>query len=204
MQIRDKVLSRPAMAEKSGLHVNTIKGYEKEGRLADIDYLALLALETGHCLSDLLNKRLLAGRYCKAVKEQGLVVQSLETNEQSVIPFHSATIRVHGSDQCRIIDTKLIPAGIDADKLLVLDSLQGAESTGKAYVYDTTDRMIQDGQMFVLDIGNGPIVRRIQYGLSGSIVMTIENSTIPPLVIPREQIDHITILGKVVCVISFL
>lgn len=203
MQIRDKVLSRLAMAEKSGWHVNTIKGYEKEGRLPDIDYLAALALETSHSFSDLVNKRLLAGKLGKAVEEQHLLVsESGAAYEVKQDPL-SVSIAVLGAEQSMVIDRNLLPDNVDQSKLVLLDARSSAENLAKVFIADTSNPVIQDGQLFLIDIGNGVVVRRIQYGLGGSVVLTSENSTIPPLTVTREQIEDIIFIGKVVSAISY-
>lgn len=201
--IRDNVLSRPAMAKKSGLHVNTIKGYEMEGRLADIDYLAALAVETGHCFSDLVNKRLLAGKFGQIAEEQHLMVSDISADYKVSKKSSTVTIPVFGSKQKMFLDTKMLPTGIEQDNLALFDARHQTDFQPQILVFNTADKAVQDGQLFVIDIGNGAIVRRLQNGLGGSLLLATDSPGMAPLAVSREQIDNITIVGRVVCVLSY-
>lgn len=204
-QIRDKFLSRKAMAEKSGLHSNSIKGYEVEGRLPDVDYLAALSVETGHCFSDLINKRLLAGKLGQVAQEKHLFVEEVrgeyDTSDTRVTGVEA--IPVIGSNEVKLIDKTLIPGGTDVGVLQIFDNRQQTDSASQVMLVDTKDKAIQSGQLYVIDIGQGPISRRVQHGLSGSLMLATDIPGMTPLTVPAEQVDNIVFLGRVVCVISY-
>ncbi|WP_460862226.1 S24 family peptidase [Rheinheimera gaetbuli] len=201
--IRDNVLSRPAMAKKSGLHVNTIKGYEMEGRLADIDYLAALAVETGHCFADLINKRLMAGKLGGVAEEQHLLVSDIRADYKVTKKSQTLAIPVYGSNSKLHIDNRLLPNGIEHAALALFDARQLVEFNSQVLMFNTAEKTIQDGQLYIVDIGNGAVVRQVQNGLGGAIILSSDKSGITPLTVPREQIDHITVLGRVVCLLSY-
>lgn len=201
--IRDKSLSRPAMAEKTGLHVNTIKGYEQDGRLPDVDYLAQLAIETGHSFADLLNKRLLAGKLGKVAEDQHLMVtEQQEAYSISVTPAAKhPRLKLFGQDRYLYIDEALLPANIDWRDLVLFNIEDG--KAGFAMI-SIEDRDIQDGASYLIDYGTGPVVRTIQFGLAGSIVLVAEGQGGAPLTVSSDQRDLVKVHGKVVCTISYI
>ncbi|MDX1536365.1 MAG: XRE family transcriptional regulator [Arsukibacterium sp.] len=206
--IRDKSLSRPAMADKAGVHVNTIKAYEMDGRLPDVDYLAALAIETGHCFSDLINKRLLAGKLGQIAQEKHLFVEEVrgERGEYEVVdprPTGVEAIPVLGSNNLKLIDKTLLPSGINIRVLKLFDGRHQTDSTSQVMLVNTEDKAVQDGQLFVIDIGNGAISRRVHHGLAGSLMLATDNPGMTPLTVPAEQVDNIVFLGRVVCAISY-
>lgn len=203
MQIRDKVLSRPAMAEKYIWHVNTIKAYEKDGRLPDIDYLAALSVETGHCFADLVNKRLMAGKLANVAEEQHLLVSDTRADYKVTKRSSTLAIPVYGSNTKLHLDNKLIPNGVEHSALTVFDANQQGELNSQVFIFNTADKTIFDGQLYIVDIGNGAVVRQVQSGLGGAIILSSDKSGIAPLTVPREQVDHITVLGRVVCAINY-
>ena len=79
MKIRDSRFSRPQFSELAGFPVTTIKSYEKGGILPDIDYLAALAMHTGHPFSDLILKRVSIGTQHAAVE---LIRREFNLNRQ--------------------------------------------------------------------------------------------------------------------------
>ncbi|MEE2025064.1 XRE family transcriptional regulator [Alkalimonas mucilaginosa] len=199
--VRDKVLSRPQMAEKTGLHINTIKGYEQEGRLPDVDYLAQLAIETGHSFADLLNKRLLAGRVGQVAKDKHLLVaERISDYQVSVKPARNLPrLPVLNQDKSVFIDDELLPAGLDLSHLIVL---QVDEPLRRYLVVDPEDKALQDGQTFILDYGTGLVARKIQFGIAGAIMLIAEGQAAAPLTVPDEQRDQIKLIGRVVCSIN--
>ncbi|WP_027671273.1 XRE family transcriptional regulator [Rheinheimera baltica] len=203
LQIRDNVLTRKDMAEKTQLHVNTIRSYELEGRLPDIDYLAALALETGHCFSDLVNKRLLAGKLGRIVEKSQLMVSDLLTEHRVDSAPETVSLPLFGSNRYIKIDVSLLPHKVPSSALLVVDTRHHIENPEQVILLNKEDKTVQDGELYVVDIGNGAAVWRLQIGLGGSMILSSEKSGITPLTVPREQIDHITILGRVVCVLSY-
>ncbi|MCD1597900.1 hypothetical protein [Rheinheimera aquimaris] len=203
MQIRDKVLSRPAMAEKHGWHVNTIKSYEKEGRLPDIDYLAALSIETGHCFSDLVNKRLMAGKMGSSGKAQQLMVGEVTATYEVSKQAPVVALPVFDSKEQIFIDSRLLPGNIPHEYLVLFNADAEANFYSQLFVFNKLEKVIQDGQLYLLDIGSGAVVRRVQNGIAGAIVLSSDQSGFAPLTVSREQIDHITVMGRVVCTINY-
>lgn len=200
--VRDKILSRPAMAEKTGLHVNTIKGYEQDGRLPDVDYLAQLAIETGHSFADLLNKRLLAGRLGKVAEDQHLMVMEKREGYDVSVSTVSATSKLPllGTDSYLLLDNRLLPADADLVHLALIK-----EDDPEQYVMiNCDDKGIQDGHSFVVDYGVGPVSRLIQFGLAGTIILVAEGKNSPPLTVQNSQRDLIKVIGKVVSKLTYL
>jgi hypothetical protein len=202
-QIRDKFLSRPAMSEKTGLHVNTIKGYEMEGRLADIDYLAALAIETGHDFADLVNKRLKAGKFAKTVKTNHLMLQEINGTYQASKKLSLVYIPVIGSNEERYLDKSLLPKGVEHSHLELFEAGQQVELKSQILLVNTSDKVIQEGHLYLLDIGNGPVARRVQSGLAGSLLLVTDNPSIAPITVLKEQMSDITFIGRVVCAINY-
>lgn len=203
LQIRDNALTRKDMAEKTGLHVNTLRGYELEGRLPDIDYLAALAVEAKHDLADLLNKRLLAGKLGRVAEEQHLMVQEAGGDYSVSKELPTANIPVIGCNESRHIDVKLLPENVDSGDLALFDSRQQADFQSQVMVVNTADKVVRDGQVYIVDFGNGAMPRRVQLGLGGSLLLATDSPGMAPLAVPREQIDNITLVGRVVCVLSY-
>jgi hypothetical protein len=203
LQIRDNVLTRKDMAKKTQLHVNTIRGYELYGRLPDIDYLAALALETGHCFSNLVNKRLLAGKWGKKAEDNHLML--IDSSDEYKVENSQDTVSLPsvGSDRYIKVDVGLLPRMVPSTALMVLDTRNHIDSAAKVVLLNKDDKTIQDGQLYVVDIGNGATVWRLQLGLAGSIILSSEKLGITPLTVSREQIEHITIMGRVVCATSY-
>lgn len=199
--IRDKILSRPAMAEKTGLHVNTIKGYEQDGRLPDVDYLAQLAIETGYSFADLLNKRLLAGKLGKVAEDQHLMVMEKREGYDVSVSTVSATFKLPllGSDSYLLVDNRLLPADIELEQL----ALHKEDDPLQYVVVNCSDKNIQDGLTFVVDYGIGPVTRAIQFGIAGAVILVSDSKNTPPLTVQEAQRELINVVGKVVCRITY-
>jgi transcriptional regulator with XRE-family HTH domain len=204
-QIRDKILSRPAMADAAGLHVNTIKGYEMEGRLPDIDYLAALAQVTNHDLADLLLKRLSAGRfstYLKPIPEIHFLQEQAKSYNsdlelQSVLQI---PLLINDSESISLSLTTL-PAELNLQFLKAFKD----EKSFTWYLIDTSDTTpttAKDGKKYLVDLGMGAVIKEIQFGVAGVLILADELNRLRPLVVPREQVVEVQFLGRVVGVIS--
>ncbi len=199
MELRDKRLSRPEMANVSGYHVNTIKGYEKEGRLPDIDYLAILSKETGHSFLDLIAKRLSAGKFPDAVTE---------FNAAEVHVTRTPNVTPHARMQMKdgVWSVPLAWLGGTSDSFSVIEQT-GTEMAplilpGSLLAVDASDSNVLKGGIFVLNLMGQQVTRAIE-SVNGAVTLSGGAESIP-FTVAHSDLDKLKVVGRVVAVMTKL
>lgn len=205
-RIRSKVRTRVEMSAVSGLHVNTIKGYEQEGRLPDIDYLACLAMETGHSLAELINMRLSSSRQGEAFLKCNLVVADKAAcgNDSNGSNTDFFKIKRFEKDGFITLDRSLVPKGVACEDLTLFCVPSDSIERAKRYVLILTkDSSIIDGATYLVDYGHGPVIKMVQVGIDNSLILADDNKALSPLVVTHGQRHSVSILGKAICRIDY-
>ena len=93
--------------------------------------------------------------------------------------------------------------GIDAADALLFkaesESMAPVIKSGDLALIDKTKTAIDDGKIYLVYTSDYFLLRRISRDLGGSIILHTDNNT-PPLNVPPESRDQITIMGQVVWV----
>lgn len=181
-ELRDLSLTRAAFARKYKRHANTIKAYENDGRLPDIDHLFALAVETGYDFNTLVIKRLEAAQNSDGLPSDIEVAGVCE----SKTPYHTIAEKAG-----------LVQITIDSD------SMAPTIMPGAAVVYDPLKTQLKDGHMYIFSFDNGMQVRRVQTMNNGAFKLICDNSTYPPQELDKAAVEHIEVPGIVTSVTNF-
>jgi phage repressor protein C with HTH and peptisase S24 domain len=92
--------------------------------------------------------------------------------------------------------------GVEPSKL-VLETAIGESMTptirdGNTLLIDTTDQTFRNFGIYVLEINEQRLVKRVQRKHDGSLVLISDNSAYQPDTVDKEAASHITVVGRVV------
>ncbi len=86
---------------------------------------------------------------------------------------------------------------------LLLETATGESMTptirdGNTLLIDTTDRTFRNFGIYVLEINEQRLVKRVQRKHDGSLVLISDNSAYQPDTVDKEAASHVTVVGRVV------
>ena len=197
MELRDAKLSRPDMAAFCGYHANTIKAYEKDGRLPDVDYLAALAKVTEHPLADLIAKRLSAGKFAEMVDRDHLFVAEDGTKYKSE-PVQISTTWTYL--QSWVGDTK-------GDLVAHLENSSDMApfiEPGSQTLIDLSDRDVKKGGVFLLELMGQFVIRFIKPATDNQIRIETAAPGGLPMAVSIADLGKLQVKGRVVAVVQKL
>lgn len=179
--IRAPHLSRAAMAKKYQRHANTLKAYENEGRLPDIDYLFALAAETKHDFQELLMERL------KSAQKGSQLPTTLDVSGICESPARYFT----GDGRYGEKHKEWKATGV---------TMTPTVQHGADVIYDSEAQTIQDGSLYVLEINQEECARRVQKQIDGGLVLICDNPQYPPQTLNGDQASELLVLGRICAV----
>lgn len=180
--IRHEHLSREEIAKRYNRHPNTIKNYENKGRMADIEYLALLAVVTGYNFLDLITKRLLVAQHAEKLPAD------IDVNKVCEAPPGYSLGGVHGNVRQFSIHNDTMSPTIKSDGVVI---------------YDVNQKELKDGKMFVLSFDGEYQVRRVQISMQGTIKLICDNKSYAPETLAKGEVKKLNIVGMVTSVTNF-
>ncbi|OFC71778.1 S24 family peptidase [Alteromonas confluentis] len=170
--IRDKHISRREFSKIYPWHENTIKGYDKD-RLPDVDYLYAVHQVSGYPFWDIIEKRLSAG--ILDLKPGDLKLSFQPT---------SAAKLASKSNLYKMAD----------------DSMEPTVRIYALYEFDENEKEFSEGKLYAFRIRQNITIRRVQFDLTGNILLTADNKKYETLTVKKEEVKQLDILGKVVMV----
>ncbi|MDX1301224.1 S24 family peptidase [Photobacterium sp.] len=91
---------------------------------------------------------------------------------------------------------------LNPDNLVVVfakgDSMGDTIKDNDSLVVDLSDTQAIDGQIFVIRLGDELYAKRIQKSYNGSIILISDNKEYSPIEVPKEELDQLCIIGRVV------
>lgn len=182
-QLREPHISRAAMAEKYQRHPNTLKAYENNGRLPDVDYLFALSRETAFDFQKLIKLRLTAGQSAQRFTEAFDVFDQAE----QLVPEN---LRSPRNEHHQIW-------------FALGDTMEPTIKEGAKVIYDTSDNKPRDGQLFMFNLHSEKCIRRVQMSSSQQITLLCDNQQYPAQCIDIDDSSDSTVLGKIWAVTNY-
>ncbi|WP_290369123.1 S24 family peptidase [Vibrio hippocampi] len=78
------------------------------------------------------------------------------------------------------------------------DSMADTITDNDSLLIDTESRVPIDGHIYVVRLGDELYAKRIQKSFDGSLVLISDNKDYGPIAVPKEQLNELCIVGKVV------
>lgn len=167
------------MAKKYECHPNTLKSYENSGRLPDVDYLVALSNETGYDFKELVKQRVIARFSSTNILDLKTVLQVCEGvtdyNAPHLPPLHHDWI---------------------AEGNAMAPTIQN----GARVIYDSYEKELADGKMYMLRINNTLCVRRVQITIDGGVNLLCDNGSYPAQTLSKEKASILEVLGRITSV----
>lgn len=181
---REGGLSRPAFSEKWGYHPNTIKSYEKDGRIPPIDYIAALSIETGASFVPLVSLLLSVGPLSKT--EYAHTLDTLMDGQPTLlIGERNASYASDGKG--------LLQYRVDSD------SMAPTVTKGAVVTYEACNdsHKIKDGSIILLNIEKNLILRRVQFTLDNQCTLSCDNPHYMATTYDRDAFSKLTVIGVI-------
>jgi phage repressor protein C with HTH and peptisase S24 domain len=192
-------IQQSELAEKLGIHKNTMTNYERGERFPDVNIL-LKILEV---FPDTNPGWLLTGegspKKTGSVKEGFVTLarQQPESNQgrhgerEQIVDF--VFFKEEWIERCLGVPTK------DLALLTVKgDSMNPTLNDGDMILVDLRVSRVKDSAIYVLEFGKSFLVQRIQRRLDGSLVIKGDNPLYEPEILPKEGVESLKVLGRVV------
>lgn len=182
--LRQKVITRKALAKKCRYHESTLKSYELN-RLPDIDYLHLLSKVTGVSLALLIQKRL-----------------SVHDASQGDSPSNGP---IFSAQELALLEGVAQPEGTDTETFTMSDdSMTPTIQRSAACEVDVHDHELSPGKVYMFKVGEQVTARRVQQSLSGERLLVADNATYAAQVLTNELLGQLHTLGRVLVVRNLL
>ncbi len=189
------------LAEKLGIHKNTMTNYERGERFPDVNIL-LKILEV---FPDTNPSWLLTGEGSK---------KKSEPVQEGFVMFPRYELQV-GAGPGRHIESEQIVDFVSFKEdwvqnflrvprkdlaLLTVkgDSMNPTLNDGDMILVDLRASRIEDSAIYVLEFEDALLVKRIQRKLDGSVVIKSDNQAYEPEILPKERVESVRIVGRVV------
>ena len=177
-------ISRPAFSKKWNYHPNTIKSYEKEGRLPPVDYLAALSMETGESFIKLTRLLLSVGPLSHS--SNYLDFDRLLEGDYEVV-INESPVKYDKKRHSGVrfaLDTDAMAPTIASGAVVTCDEYKDVSQ-------------IKDGKIILLNIEGNLTARRIQYLVDGQVLLRCDNNNYESMTISKEALSQLNILGIV-------
>jgi phage repressor protein C with HTH and peptisase S24 domain len=178
---RESGVSRPVFSKKWGYHTNTIKSYEKEGRLPPVDYVAALSIETGESFIPLLNMLLSIGPLSNT--DHSLALETLISAPQAG--------RINEGKVKYSKEGSILQYRVESDSMsptIVKDAIV-------TYEVSKDRGLIKDGDVLLLTIDKSIVLRRVQLSTDGQYVLSCDNPNYNATTYDRAAFDKLNIVG---------
>jgi len=189
------------LAEKLAIHKNTMTNYERGERFPDVNIL-LKILEV---FPDTNPSWLLTGEGSK---------KKSEPVQEGFVMFPRYELQV-GAGPGRHIESEQIVDFVSFKEdwvqnflrvprkdlaLLTVkgDSMNPTLNDGDMILVDLRASRIEDSAIYVLEFEDALLVKRIQRKLDGSVVIKSDNQAYEPEILPKERVESVRIVGRVV------
>lgn len=80
------------------------------------------------------------------------------------------------------------------------DSMEPTISDNETVMVDTSEKKLRDGRIYVIRNGDHLLVKRIQTLWNDGVQLLSDNKEYPPQEIPRDNLENLEVIGKVVWV----
>ncbi|PIL20098.1 transcriptional regulator [Puniceibacterium antarcticum] len=192
-------LDREVAAARLGIGKSTIAHYERGDRTPDAEVLRSYSKVFGIDLNWLICGESLAQRSVKDADEfiriprydvaasAGPGVAPDSETLSGVIAFDQAFLRSLGTepDKCSAISVRG-------------DSMEPTISDGAVIIIDHSQATIKDGGIYVLNVGDDLLMKRIRRRLDGSIELVSDNILCPTETISADSVTQLRVIGRVV------
>lgn len=182
------------MSRLTGVHRNTQINYELN-REPDIDYLVRFSDATSYPFLHLLAQRVRFGGYDKALSDRvmtEMVAATAKPSSEHQVQGASAVFEWL-FNLCRPSIAIYEQSG---------EAMRPTIADGDCLFVDTDHKKINDGEIFVVNIGDEYTARRLQSYPGGGIMISADNGKIKPIKIEREHVAAFEIVGKLIVSIN--
>lgn len=194
-------MQQAELAEKLGIHKNTMTNYERGERFPDVNTL-LKILEVFPGTNP---GWLLTGEGSK---------KKTEPDKEGFVMFPRYELQV-GAGPGRHIESEQVVDFVSFKEdwvqnflrvprkdlaLLTVkgDSMNPTLNDGDMILVDLRASRIEDSAIYVLEFEDALLVKRIQRKLDGSVVIKSDNQAYEPEILPKERVESVRIVGRVV------
>lgn len=181
-QLRAAHISREEFVRKYKFHRNTVKNYENEGRLPDIDHLFFLSIETGYSFQELVKQRMVVAQNEKQLPADIDVRQVCEPKAAYIANAQPGE-----------------PGQLKQEN----DTMAPTIQKGATVTYDPSNNELRDGHMYLLRLGEARHIRRIQIMTDSGVMLICDNQAFPPQLLSKEQAADLSVIGAVTSVTNF-
>ncbi|EJG1710657.1 LexA family transcriptional regulator [Vibrio parahaemolyticus] len=144
-------------------------------------------------------------------REYGVEIKDNLSDEFVLIPGYH--IQVSAGNGCNAFDAKpkrwlafrkkyLQYRGLNPYNCVIVfvkgDSMADTITDNDSLLIDTSARTPIDGQIYVVRLGDELYAKRIQKSFDGSLILISDNKDYSPITVPKEQLDQLCVVGKVV------
>jgi phage repressor protein C with HTH and peptisase S24 domain len=142
---------------------------------------------------------------------KGLAAQAPADDKYAYVPLYDARCSAgHGSwsDGAKVLTMLAFTAyslrkqGLDPAKLSAIrvdgDSMEGLLSDGDTVMIDHARNVLEGEAIYVIRLDDHLYAKRLQRQFDGSIQIISENKAYRDMVVPKEQLNDLEIIGRVV------
>ncbi|APG24005.1 XRE family transcriptional regulator [Syntrophotalea acetylenica] len=190
------------LAEKLGVHPNTIRNYENGKRSPDTEFLAKLLEE----IPGTNPGWLLTG--------EGARHRGDHQAQEGYVMFPRYEIQA-GAGPGRLVESEQVVdfvsfkedwvrsyLRVPRQKLALLnvkgDSMSPTMNDGDLILIDMRSDRIEDSAIYVIEFDEALLVKRIQRRFDGSVAIKSDNPFYEPEIIPKERAQSLRIVGRVI------
>lgn len=206
-------LTQAELAERAGMPVGSLKGYERGKRVPGGEALAALAkagVDVAFVLTGQPSKE-------RIVTITGRDIQ-LAGRYYTPVPILSVEVSAGAgrlADHAEIEETLAFPTrmlrqhNLDPAELHLLtvrgDSMEPTLREDDLVLVDRAARKVpvRDGGVYVLCVGDEVLIKRIQYGRPPIVRLLSDNGTYPPIEVDLEK-DALSVIGRVRMVMRWM
>lgn len=192
-----------ALADKLGVHKNTLSNYERGVRSPDANFLVKFL----QVFPSANPGWLLTGEGSKERMEGGEVPEGF-----FLVPFHEVALKGPGGGiivSKQVINYVSFDAnwvrnflGVSPQDLAMIavkgDNMEPTLSDGDMVLVDLRGNRIEDNGIYVLQFKDALLVRRLHRKLDGSVIVKSDNKTYEPEILSEEEAEGLTVVGRVI------
>ncbi|QQM29084.1 helix-turn-helix domain-containing protein [Martelella lutilitoris] len=194
------------MAKKTGIPVGTLN-----------KYVALTSTPSGVNAIKIAKALNLTVEQLADGDMQSTASQSLHTEDMVSVRFQD--LRVSAGPGLTVIDERnaemiglsrriLNELGLSPLQTLIMmvdgDSMSPTITDGAVIFVDRNERQLREGKVYVLSLAGDLVVKRIQLDFDGGVTLLsdADGPAFPPRKIDPVDVEHVNVVGRVVCAMS--
>jgi SOS-response transcriptional repressor LexA len=209
-----------AFSEQVGVHKNTQGLYERSGD-PKIDYLVAFSCLTKVPFWQLIAQRIMMGRALDTHKHQvlneigplfsqvneqsGDYFVNLEQTDEAIANFNASQVSADTSDIISVCQ-HLLSANLNESAIKVFkqsgNSMSPTINEGDTLFVNTAAKLLSDGDLFLVTLGQVHTIKRIQLLPNGGIILLSDNGQYQPINLACDDIGELNIQGKLMTTIS--